>query len=261
MASLHVFIASVALWMPSLAGAGEAPTADCKVTAEHGGIRFPVDRLDESSRCMIAPIIDRRTTVGMHGPATVPASRPLVESLLDFPWISAALARELGLAPYQASRRAPGRFWADDGQGTQGVASLLYRDEGSRVYFLEGRHVSRFFPTIHAKAVVFVRIEPESGSGRRPSTKVSAVAYVRLNSVLLHRLTRVVRFFVRETVVGKMRKGFDVADRLAQVIREDPRRVLSRLAALAGIDPLEARSLADTLIAESRITTTPMPDH
>jgi hypothetical protein len=120
---------------------GASARADtCTVAAEQGHVAFPVDRLDSASRCLVFSVADNPTTSGLIGPVRTPIPQHVYEYLLDHPSLIAALVRKLGMGNYQFTSRGPNQFWGNDGDGTQGLLSLLQREGTTRIYHIDGYH-------------------------------------------------------------------------------------------------------------------------
>ena len=146
--------------------------------------------------------------------------------LLDHPPMAAALINRLDLADYKAESRGPGRWWGNDGEGTEGIVQLVYQDRTTRVYYLEGTHHSRLLPNLSGKAVVFLRMGPVKASSGLEAMENTMVAYTMLDNRLLSGLASLLRPLVGATVTRKLAKGVDVVNRLGLEMRQRPARVL-----------------------------------
>jgi hypothetical protein len=163
------------------------------------------------------------------GPIQTALSESLYRHLLDHPSFAAALIRRLHLGLYQSEIRGPGRFWGDDGEGTQGTIELVYEDSASRIYFLEGAHESRLLPHVTGKAVVFLRTGVLQDANGNEATDSTLVAYTKLDNRLLSGLVSLLHPLVSKVVTSRLQKGVETVDRLGVVMKRDPQRVLSEL--------------------------------
>lgn len=204
----------------------EMTAAACELPAQHAGLTFPVERIEETWRCRLQPIIANYTTANTVGPVNIQLSESLYRYLLDRPPTAAALINRLDLGLYRAETRGVSRVWGDDGEGTSGLVHLVYQDADSRVYFLEGTHESRLLPHVTGKAVVLVRMRSRASAGRSEAVETTLVSYTRLDNRVLSGLISLLRPLVGGLVTRKLMKGVDTINRLGDVMRREPQRVL-----------------------------------
>jgi hypothetical protein len=198
----------------------------CVLAAQHAGVTFPVEKIDSDWACRIESIIDFYTTANKIGPLRIAMTESLYFYLLDRPPVAAALINRLDLAPYKAETRGPGRWWGNDGEGTEGIVQLVYHDPTSRVYYLEGTHHSRLLPNMSGKAVVFLRMSAIKESNGVESMDSTMVSYTKLDNRVLSGLVSLLRPLIGGTVTRKLAKGIDVVNRLGLEMRQHPDRVL-----------------------------------
>ena len=218
----------------------------CVLTSQHAGVTFPVEKVDPVWVCRLQSIVDNYTTVNTVGPIRAALSESMYQYLLDRPPLAAALIKRLDLGLYQAERRGPGRYWGNDGEGTEGIVELVYQDRMSRIYYLVGSHHGRLLPNITGKAVVFLRMNPVkevSGAEAMDSTMVS---YTTLDNRILSGLMSLLRPLISGIIARKLAKGVEVVNRLGLEMRERPERVL-----FAATDPpsLSAEDVAFLKVA------------
>ena len=205
---------------------GMAQSEICALPSQHAGVAFPVEQIETRWACPLQAIITGYTTVNKVGPILTPLSGPVYRYLLDRPPMTAALMNRLDLSLYKSEARGPGRVWANDGEGTEGLIELVYQDSVNRVYYVEGTHTSLVLPDITGKAVVFVRMNPIQDGQGYGAVETTLVAYAKLNSRVLAGLVSLVRPLISNTVARKLTKGFRVVNRLGQEMRQHPDRVL-----------------------------------
>jgi len=210
----------------ALAGSLDEAWADsCRLETVHGGIAFPVQHIPEDWACRVKFVIDHYTTANTLGPLKIEMDASMYFPLLDHPPLAAALINRLDLADYKAEMRGHGRWWANDGEGTEGMVQLAYQDRAIRVYYLEGTHRSRLL-NVSGKAVVFLRVGTVKESSGLEAMENTLVAYAMLDNRVLSGLASLLRPLVGATVIRKLRKGVDVVNRLGLEIRQRPERVL-----------------------------------
>jgi len=206
---------------------GLAQSETCSLPSQHAGVTFPIEKVDPDWACRLQPIISHYTTTNKLGPRRTPLPEEVYAYLLDRPPMAATLVNRLGIAPYQSEMRGPGRYWGNDGAGTKGIVELVYQDRTSRVYYLEGSHDSRFLPLITGKAVVLLRMNQVTDSNGVEAMDSTLVSYTRLDNRLLSGIVSLLRPLVGSTVTRRLAKGIDTVNRLSQVMRQQPDRVVS----------------------------------
>ena len=204
-----------------------AQSAICVLPSEHAGVTFPVEQIEAHWACRLQPIISHYTMVNKLGPLRTPLPEAVYAYLVERPPMAAALVNRLGIAPYKSEMRGAGRFWGNDGEGTSGIVELVYQDRTSRVYYLEGSHDSRFLPRITGKAVVLLRMNQVTGSNGVEAMDSTLVSYSRLDNRLLAGIVSLLRPLAGSAVTRKLAKGVNTINRLSQVMRQQPDRVVS----------------------------------
>lgn len=220
-----VGIVGMGLFLVSISS-GWAWAESCRLSVQHAGVTFPLDRLDAVWACRLQPIIDDFTTANKVGPVRTPLPPPVYVYLLDRPPIAAALMNRLELGLYKAEMRGPGLYWGDDGEGTAGLVELVYQDPAHRVYYLEGSHHSTLLPHLTGKAVVLLSMVAVKDGVGQEAVETTLVSYTRLDNRVLAGLVSLLRPLVGRTVSRKLTKGVDAVNRLGLEMRRDPHRVL-----------------------------------
>ena len=165
------------------------------------------------------------------GPQETPLSLPAADFLLDHPDLSAAIARNHGLAPYRVVMRAPRQSWADDGDGTRGLIVLIEHEGARRTYYAEGAHSSALFPTIRAAAVVRLELNARPPSGLPPDVVSSFDVCVRMRNPVVSGLVKILRPFLQKTIVRKFSKAFFVAHGIGESLAKDPEPIIAEILA------------------------------
>src|ERR1700704_1302251 len=149
----------------------------CPLPSQHAGVTFPVEQIEAHWACRLQPIISHYTTENKVGPLRTPLPEAVYLYLLDHPPMTAVLVNRLGIALYRSEMRGSGRYWGNDGEGTEGIVELVYQDRTSRVYYLEGSHDSRFLPLITGKAVVLLRMNQVTDSNGVEAMDSTLISY------------------------------------------------------------------------------------
>lgn len=198
----------------------------CVLASQHAGVTFPVERIDSNWACRIKSIVENYTTASKIGPLRTATTQSMYFYLLDRPPIAVALINRLDLAPYKAETRGPGRWWGNDGEGTEGIVELVYHDHSSRVYYLEGTHHGRLLPNLSGKAVVFLRMNSIEDSNGVESMDSTMVSYTKLDNRVLSGVVSLLSPLIGGIITRKLAKGVDVVNRLGLEMRRHPDRVL-----------------------------------
>ena len=217
----------VVIGLSTTSYSGLAHSETCSLPSEHAGVTVPLEQVEASWACRLQPIISHYTTANTLGPLRTPLPETVYVYLLEHPPMTAFLVNRLGLAPYQSEMRGAGRYWGNDGEGAEGIVELVYQDRTSRVYYLEGSHVSRFLPRITGKAVVLLRMNQVTDSNGVEAMESTLVSYTRLDNRFLAGIVSFLRPLVGSAGKRKLAKGVDTVNRLSQMMRQQPDRVMS----------------------------------
>jgi len=203
-----------------------ARSETCTLFPHHAGMMFPVEQVDPEWACRLQSIISNYTTVNTVGPIRAALSESMYEYLLDHPPVATILIDRLELGLYKSEEREPDRFWGSDGEGTQGIVQLVYKDRTFRLYYLEGSHNSLLLPDVTGKAVVLLRMKSVVEPNGAEAMDSTVVSYTKLDNRILSGLASLLRPLVGGVVTGKLRKGAETVNRLGLVMRRHPERVL-----------------------------------
>jgi hypothetical protein len=234
-----------------------ASADDCRVASLHGNMMFPVDRLTAESRCLLAEVIDHPSASGVVGPNDTPIGLPLYGYLLDHPTMTTQLMKRMGMGSFQILAKGLNRYWVDDGEGAEGLLSVILQDSDHRIYYIDGRHRSVLFPTIRAKTVVFMRLMPAPSAQGRSGVQTILASYTRFEDGMLSRLLDLFHSLVTRAVNRTLAKEFGLTHRLGMLITEDPQRVLQEAAGLSEAGSDEWRALLALIQAEALSSTPP----
>lgn len=204
----------------------QAQVEACPVSSFHAEVSFSIEKVDPDWACRLHEIIDHYTITTKVGPIRAGLPESLYRDLLDRPPLAAALINRLDLGLYKSEMRGPGRFWGNDGEGTEGVVQLISQSRTARIYYLEGLHESRLLPNITGKAVVFLKMDSVKDADGMEAMDSTMVAYTKLDSRILSGVVSLLRPFIGGTVKRKLSKGVETVNRLSILMRQHPDRVL-----------------------------------
>lgn len=231
----------------------------CTIAAERGMDQFPVAQLDSAARCQLGHVVNHFSAAGSIGPVQTPIPLPLYTYLLDRPPLMASLLERLGLGAYQFAAREPNQFWVNDGDGTQGLLSLVYQDETNRIYHIDGQHEGHVFPMVKAKAAVFMKIQPATTPEGYPAVQSVLMSYTRLDSSIVAGLVRLLRPLVNDAVTRKLSRGFEATNLLGLAIAQDPDRVAQTAALVPWLNVNELQTLIGLLYTVPQRAPAPPP--
>ncbi len=200
--------------------------------APDAGVGQPIDwgRLPSASQRLVEPVVARPQISRDVDHITYPSRREIWEYLLDYPDFAADVARALHEGKYRL-RQVGDHYEADDGRGVTGTVRPLLVEGGRRIFYLEGRYDTRWFPTLQGRAVVVLDSEYVEPPGGQPLAQVRLVGYLRIDNVVVRAFMAIAREFSERTFDGKVRKFFSHVERVSRRACDDPAGLLDLLAA------------------------------
>ena len=173
----------------------------------------------------------------------------VLDYFLNHPDVAVGIWRALGVSSVQLTQTGPDQYLADDGAGSKGNLSVLYRDAGQQVIFCDGVFLNPVNKQpIQARAVIHFRHRGERSRDGRLFTRHDATMFVSLPShgyeavaraispisnKLADRNFQEVSLFVRMMSLAMTEQPDWVAD-LSDRIADVPADRCDRLATLAG---------------------------
>ncbi len=226
---------------------GQAESDRCSLPSQHVGLVFALDQVDAAWTCQLEPIMAHYTTANKVGPIRTPLPEQVYLYLLEHPVMAAALVNRLDLGLYKAELRGSEKFWATDGEGTEGLVHPLYQDRSTRIYYIEGTHDGRFLPRVSGKALVLFKLQPVKDRQGIESMDNTMVAYLRLDNRLYSGLLSMLRPLIGNVVTRQVVKAFDAARRLAWAMHDHPDHVMFEATDPPGLPDEQVAFLKDAL--------------
>ena len=226
------------LLVPPVAG-----EQDCGLRIDDLGRSFPLDRMERHALCLLAGVVNDPTTSHVNPPIVTPVRKAVYDFLLNHVVLTAALVRTLGIGQYTIDRVGAQGFQGADGQGSEALVELLYKDSTQRVYHIQGTHHGRVFPLITGEAIVTLTSQTRSGNDRKASLETRIRVYSRLDSPMLATLVKVLRPFLRGVINGKLIGPFLAVQRLGELIAADPEQVYRQAETMVELDKAELETL------------------
>ena len=219
----------------------------CVVQVDDPEVVFPIEKMERQALCRVASVVNDYTTHRTVPPTLTPIQKSLYEFLLDHPVLTAVLARHLALGEYRITRVGPNTFHGDNGQGEQGLLTLLYQERTRRVYHVQGSHRGRLFPLITGEAIVMLRYHAKTGAEGQESVETRMTVYSKIENPVLAILVKVLQPILRRAVNDKLTDAFFAVHRLGEVIAGDPERVARLVEATPELDPADVAALKGVL--------------
>lgn len=184
--------------------------------------------------------VRRKATVrSTVGPIETPLPLEVANFLLDHPDLSAWLVNRRKIAPYVIEMRGPRESWADDGDGTKGIITLVERSETQRLYYGEGTHDG----WIKARAAIGMQMVPVRRSGCPGAVSTTFDVSVRLTNPFVRGAVHALKVFLKDLIISKFSRAFTVAHKVGVLLAKDPEGLTRELAAYPKLSEAERAEL------------------
>ncbi|TSA01775.1 MAG: hypothetical protein D4R81_05670 [Nitrospiraceae bacterium] len=220
----------------------------CDVRVDDPAVIFPLEKMDRPALCLMAPIVNDYTTHRIMPFYSTPISKTVYDFMLDHMALSSALARKLGLAEYRITRVGATTFQGDDGQGSEGLITLLYRDTTRRVYHMKGHHHGKIIPQITGEAVILLNYHVKTGADGREQVETRITTYSRIDNPVIAALVKIFQPFLRSVVNDKLAQGFLAVHSLGELMASDPELVYRQAEAVSDVDKADMEALRALLL-------------
>jgi len=208
----------------------------CPIRVEQPDVLFPVDKMAPEAVCRMAAVVNGYTTHRIDPPASVPIPKSIYDFLLDHPVLTATLVRQLSLAATRISQVGADAYQGDDGQGGEGLVTVLYQDGQRRVYHIKGSQRSSLFPMIAGAAVVMLNYHPKAAPDGRELVETRIIIYSKLENPYVAMLVQVLRPILQRAVNNRLTSAVLAVHRLCETIAADPERVYREADALPDVE-------------------------
>ncbi|MBI2154099.1 MAG: hypothetical protein HYV92_02275 [Candidatus Rokubacteria bacterium] len=169
-----------------------------------------------------------------------PARAPLeiYRLFVDYPDVSAAAARQLGLAKYRVEAVGPDRFAADDGEGAKGTYQVLAQDERRRIMLTRGSHEGAILGRIGGVSLTVLSFEPRRAADGVPEVAQRVETFVRIDNPVAAFFARLLLPLFSGYADRKIAETFNVTAKVSEWAAREP---AAFCAWLAGADGVPAR--------------------
>ena len=143
----------------------------------------PTRGMHESSRRSVQAVLDDLSIYRKLPDIRCEADPRVLDYFLDHPDVAVGIWRTLGVSNVQLVQTGPGRYQADDGAGSRGDVTVVYRDQVQQVIFCDGVFLNPMNKKpIQARAVIHFRHRGERSRDGRKFSRHDATMFVSLPS-------------------------------------------------------------------------------
>lgn len=204
---------------------------DCTIAGNARLAPFLTDAVAAEARCQLADLVNASDVSVQIGRHPTPIGLPLYAYFLDHPEVTSRLMAQSGLATARMTVQDPSHFLVDDGDGAEGLVTVLDRGDLHRLYLIDGQHRSTLFPTVKVKTAVLVQMTPTVSQGHE-AVEVSLMAYSRFEKEAWARVLLMMKPLIAWAVKRTLEKQFTMTDRLGTLLAEDPDRLIVQIPTL-----------------------------
>ena len=153
----------------------------------------PVDRMHGSAQSEVKKVLKNLSIYRRLPNIRCETDPRIVSYFLDNPEVAVGIWRVLGVSDVKMTRTSPHTFAADDGQGSRGNLTVVYRDSRQHVLFCDGVFLNPMNKKpIQARAVIHFRHQPEQMQDGRKFSRHDATMFVSLPSNTVEAVARAI---------------------------------------------------------------------
>jgi hypothetical protein len=184
---------------------------------------IPFDSMTVSNRDLIRGVTDHYTLRREYPAETFKAQVAVFEYLIDHMESCSALAQQVGLITYRATRRPDGTFYADDHAGAVGFIDNAYAGTGKRIIYVEGAERGWF--DVSGRGAAIVDYHAIQGD----AIEYTRTAFVKVDNVVLAALTQLFSVFLRSTVDSHFTHVIRNPIVLSERAQQEPQKLLDQI--------------------------------
>jgi hypothetical protein len=153
-----------------------------------------------------------------------PARAPLevYRLFVDYPDVTAAASRHLGLAKYRVQALGPDRFAAEDGEGATGTYRVLLQEERRRIMLTRGSHEGRILGRIAGASLTILSFEPRARGDGVPEVAQRVEAFVRIDNQVAAFFARLLLPLFSRYADRKVAETFNVTAKVSEWAAGEP---------------------------------------
>jgi hypothetical protein len=200
---------------------------------------IPFDSMTVSNRDLVRSVTDHYTLRCEYPVEEFKARVAIFEYLIDHMESCSALAQNVGLITYRATRHPDGRLYADDHAGAAGYMLNVYAAVGKRVIHVEGTEHGWFDVSGRGVAVV------DYHATQAGMIEYTRTAFVKVDNVMLAALTQLFSVFLHGTVDSHFTHVIHNPIVLSERAEREPQPLLDQI----GLMPEADQQLLAPLVA------------
>ena len=194
----------------------------CKgCTGKKRSTEIPWEKIKEEERKTAESIVKNHTVFYPFKDVVFKGNTDINNFLLDRIPLAAKIARRLRIAKYYAKNLPNGRIEAWDGRDLKTIVYEISRENGRRVFYIEGRYHGSTFKNLTGKGVLVWKYR-DLPSGRVHN---SAFLYVYLDQKPLRSIGKILKPFLGRLINRKLSEIVSVVQKVGVMIANNPRRV------------------------------------
>jgi hypothetical protein len=226
---------AAALWIVSAFSAG---CTGSRVT----GYDIPWGELSSHWQQKLAEVLERVHLRAELKKPRVKSTVSVYDFLLDRLPLTAALVRELNLASYLITQKAPGVFMVDDQAGIKVIVHQVWKGHGKRIYYTTGKYVAPIIPTVRGRGVIIQLYRQRDGYMDN-----RALLFFSIDSKFYQALTALFKPIVRSVMLEKSTLFIIAATEIAERICRNPERVYRLLKKIKGVTGQDVRDFENVM--------------
>ena len=153
----------------------------------------PVRGMHPTSQARVQSILKNLSIYRRLPEIRCQADPRVLDYFLDNPDVAVEIWRTLGVSNVRMTRLGPGQYTADDGQGSRGNLTVVYRDAGQQVIVCSGQFVNPVSKKpIDAEAVIHFRHRSERSRDGQAFVRQDATMFVALPSNTVEAVARAI---------------------------------------------------------------------
>lgn len=160
-----------------------APGRSDRATEDSARDRLPLKQLSRENLQRANTILNQTSQYRRLPEVSYQVDRPLYTYLVHHPDVAVSTWRAMGISRFQMWQTGPLEFEAAAGDGSEGIADILYRDAGQCLFICEGRYQNALLPRpIIASVLVLFQYSFSADTPKGTLVRQSADVFVSFPS-------------------------------------------------------------------------------
>lgn len=219
---------------------------------------LPLRRMTPANRARALRVLKNTSQYRRLPQVTYAVDRPLYHYLVQHPDVAVSTWRALGISEFRMWQTGPLEYEAESGDGSEGIADILYRDAGCCVFICEGRYQNALLPKA-ISASVLVSFQYRFGVDAHGTETVTQIAdvFVMFPSQSVAAVAQVLSPVTNSLLDRNLYEVTLYASMMSRAVREEPGWIVHLSQQLDGVlpsRPEELRSIARLPRKPRRVT-------